>query len=82
MTTLSYGVSWSPPWMARSAAAPAVTADSLVTENWFLALTGAVLIALLVMRTGTEEQRLIARFGDGYTDYMGRTGRFLPRLRG
>ena len=65
-----------------TAAALAITADSLVTENWFLALTGAVLIALLVMRTGTEEQRLIARFGDGYTDYMGRTGRFLPRLGG
>ena len=65
-----------------AAAALAVTADSLVTENWFLAVTGAATIALLVMRTGTEEQRLIARFGDAYTDSMGRTGRFLPRLRG
>jgi len=51
-----------------------------VTTNWFLALTGAVAIALLVIRTRTEERRLIERFGDAYTDYMQRTGRFLPRL--
>lgn len=63
-----------------SAAALAVTADSLVTTNWFLALTGAVTIALLVIRTRTEEQRLIERFGDAYADYMRSTGRFLPRL--
>ena len=63
-----------------AAAALAVTADSLVTENWFLALTGAATIALLVIRTKTEEQRLVARFGDAYTRYMQRTGRFLPRL--
>ncbi len=63
-----------------TSAALAITADSLVTENWFLALTGAVTIALLVIRTSTEEQRLIARFGDAYRDYMKSTGRFLPRL--
>ena len=57
----------------------AVAANSLVTANWFLALTGAVTIALLVIRTRTEEEKLIQRFGDAYRNYMERTGRFIPR---
>ena len=64
------------------AAALAMTADSLVTANWFLALTGALVFGLMVIRTKTEEQKLIERFGDAYTDYMARTGRFVPRKRG
>jgi len=35
---------------------------------------------LLVIRTRIEEEKLVARFGQGYRDYMDRTGRFLPRL--
>ena len=38
------------------AAALAVTANSLVTANWFLALTGLLAMSLLVMRTRTEEE--------------------------
>jgi protein-S-isoprenylcysteine O-methyltransferase Ste14 len=60
-------------------AALAFTADTLATANAFLGATGALLLILLVMRTRTEEANLIARFGDGYRDYMRRTGRFLPR---
>ena len=60
-------------------AALAMTADSLVTANWFLALTGALTFGLMVIRTGTEEQKLIERFGDAYREYMARTGRFIPR---
>jgi protein-S-isoprenylcysteine O-methyltransferase Ste14 len=52
---------------------------SLITANWFLLVTGAVVFGLLVMRTRTEEANLIARFGDGYRRYMERTGRFVPR---
>ena len=63
------------------AAALAVTANSIVTANWFLALTGAMTIGLIVIRTRTEEQKLIERFGDAYTNYMERTGRFIPRLK-
>ncbi len=59
----------------------AVTADSIVTANWFLALTGFVTIALIVIRTRTEEQKLVERFGVGYRSYMQRTGRFFPRLK-
>ncbi len=62
-------------------AALAMTADSLVTANWFLALTGAITFGLIVIRTETEEQKLIERFGDAYRDYMARTGRFVPRRK-
>ena len=57
----------------------AVAANSLVTANWFLASTGLITIVLLVVRTRTEEQKLIERFGDVYRNYMERTGRFIPR---
>lgn len=63
------------------AAALAVCANSVVTANWFLALTGIVTIALIVIRTRTEEKKLIERFGNEYRSYMERTGRFIPRIR-
>ncbi len=62
------------------ATALAVVANSLVTANWFLALTGGILFGLMVLRTRTEEEKLIERFGENYKKYMERTGRFLPRL--
>ena len=61
----------------------AVTANSLVTANWFLALTGGIAFGLMVLRTRTEEENLIERFGEEYLKYMERTGRFFPkRVRG
>ncbi len=62
------------------ATALAVVANSLVTANWFLALTGGIGFGLLVLRTRIEEDKLIERFGEDYKEYMKRTGRFLPRL--
>ncbi len=62
------------------ATALAVVANSLVTANWFLALTGGIVFGLLVLRTRIEEEKLIERFGEEYKEYMKRTGRFLPRL--
>ena len=62
------------------ATALAVVANSLVTANWFLALTGGIVFGLLVLRTRIEEEKLIERFGEDYNEYMKRTGRFLPRL--
>ncbi len=59
----------------------AMAADSLVTANWFLAVTGAVAIMLITIRTRTEEQKLIDRFGDEYRRFMERTCRFIPRLK-
>ncbi len=63
------------------AAALVASASSLVTANWFLALTGGLAVALLVVRTRTEEKKLVERFGDEYRTYMDRTGRFFPRVR-
>jgi protein-S-isoprenylcysteine O-methyltransferase Ste14 len=54
---------------------------SLLTANWLMALLGTGVIALLVVRTRVEEQKLLERFGDEYRAYAGRTGKFLPRLR-
>ncbi|MGH7253133.1 MAG: isoprenylcysteine carboxylmethyltransferase family protein [Nitrospiraceae bacterium] len=57
-----------------------VLANSLVAANWFLFLSGSLLFVLLIVRTRTEEKKLLARFGDSYRAYMDRTGRFLPRI--
>ena len=52
---------------------------SLLTANRFLGLSGLLLILLLVLRTSTEEQKLIEKFGDQYRGYMASTGRFFPK---
>ena len=54
---------------------------SLVAANWFLFVTGALAVSLLVVRTRIEEEKLLARFGGDYRAYVERTGRFLPRIR-
>lgn len=56
-----------------------IVAMSLIVANWFLLLTESVVMFLLVVRTRTEEEKLLARFGDSYRAYMQQTGRFLPR---
>jgi protein-S-isoprenylcysteine O-methyltransferase Ste14 len=53
---------------------------SLITAHRFFFVTGVVLFCLLIIRTRTEEENLVARFGDSYRAYMERTGRFLPRI--
>jgi protein-S-isoprenylcysteine O-methyltransferase Ste14 len=57
----------------------AVIGTSLVAANWFLAITGVEVFALLAVRATTEERNLVARFGRDYEEYMRQTGRFLPR---
>ena len=54
---------------------------SLAAANGFLFVTGALAVGLLVLRTRTEEEQLLARFGGDYRAYVERTGRFLPRIR-
>jgi protein-S-isoprenylcysteine O-methyltransferase Ste14 len=61
------------------AVALAVAGNALAAANWFLGLTGILTLALLIARTRIEEEKLVARFGDRYRDYMNDTGRFLPR---
>ena len=53
---------------------------ALMAANWFLMLGGLVFMILIVIRTRTEEDKLVARFGDSYRTYMMQTGRFLPRV--
>jgi len=53
---------------------------SLIAANWFLFMTGVVIVCLLMIRTKTEEKNLLVRFGDRYRTYMERTGRFVPRI--
>ena len=57
-----------------------VLANSLAAANWFLFLTGGLAFVLMIVRTRTEEEKLLARFGDSYRVYMDRTGRFLPKI--
>ncbi len=62
--------------------AMSVVAGSLVTANWFIAITGGAAFCLVVLRTRIEERKLIERFGDAYLSYTERTGRFFPRRPG
>jgi protein-S-isoprenylcysteine O-methyltransferase Ste14 len=63
-----------------SAALILVMAASLLTANLVVVIGGLAMFALLAARSRIEEQRLIAKFGEAYRGYQGRTGRFLPRL--
>jgi protein-S-isoprenylcysteine O-methyltransferase Ste14 len=53
---------------------------ALAASNWFLILAGIVVFSLLATRSVTEEDNLLARFGQPYRDYQARTGRFVPRM--
>jgi len=61
-------------------AALGAMAISLMAANWFILLTGFLVVALLIVRTKTEEEKLLVRFGDSYREYVERTGRFFPRI--
>jgi protein-S-isoprenylcysteine O-methyltransferase Ste14 len=55
----------------------------LMQGNWFvlfMSVVVALLLRLLVIPA--EEKALVAKFGDQYRAYMGRTGRLLPRVPG
>ena len=56
-----------------------MVAFTLMTANWFVALIGIVVVALLMYRSRAEEAKLIERFGDEYRAYRERTGAFFPR---
>lgn len=63
-----------------SSAVLLILGNSLIAANWFFFVAGCLVFVLLAIRTRKEEDHLIARFGDGYRNYMQRTGRFVPRL--
>jgi protein-S-isoprenylcysteine O-methyltransferase Ste14 len=53
---------------------------ALMMANWFVLAGGVVVFTLLAMRSRTEEQKLLERFGEPYHSYRAATGRFLPRV--
>jgi len=55
-------------------------AIALMMANWFVMAGGAVVFALLALRSHTEEQKLLERFGEPYRAYRAATGRFLPKI--
>jgi protein-S-isoprenylcysteine O-methyltransferase Ste14 len=57
-----------------------VLACFLLAANWFMALAGFAVFALLAIRSPIEERKLAERFGDEYLAYRARTRRFLPRV--
>jgi protein-S-isoprenylcysteine O-methyltransferase Ste14 len=57
-------------------------AQAMLLQNWIAGLS--MLVAqwpLYSSRVTKEEYMMCDRFGDGYRDYMGRTGRIFPRLK-
>jgi protein-S-isoprenylcysteine O-methyltransferase Ste14 len=63
-----------------TAFALATVANALAAANWFIFATGGLVFVLLRIRLRTEEDNLIARFGDAYRAYATRTGGFVPRM--
>jgi protein-S-isoprenylcysteine O-methyltransferase Ste14 len=59
-----------------------VVSIALMMANWFVIAGGGVMFALLAIRSRTEEQKLLERFGEPYRAYRNATGRFLPKLLG
>ncbi|MGH9221208.1 MAG: methyltransferase family protein [Vicinamibacterales bacterium] len=57
-----------------------VASISLMMANWFIAVSGALMFLLLAIRSRTEEQKLLERFGEPYRSYRAATGRFLPKM--
>ncbi len=58
-----------------------VLAIGLLAANWFIMLAGAVVFVLLAVRSRTEEEHLLKRFGEPYEEYRKNTGRFFPKRR-
>jgi protein-S-isoprenylcysteine O-methyltransferase Ste14 len=53
---------------------------ALMMANWFVVVGGGVMLALLAIRSRTEEDKLLERFGEPYRAYRAATGRFLPKI--
>jgi protein-S-isoprenylcysteine O-methyltransferase Ste14 len=57
-----------------------VLSVALMMANWFVIVVGGIMFALLAIRSRTEEQKLLERFGEPYHAYRASTGRFLPKI--
>ena len=56
-----------------------VVSLALMMANWFVIVAGGVMFTLLAIRSRTEEDKLLERFGEPYRAYRASTGRFLPK---
>lgn len=56
-------------------------AIGLIAANWFIITAGALIFVLAAVRSNTEEEHLLKRFGEPYENYRKSTGRFIPRFR-
>jgi protein-S-isoprenylcysteine O-methyltransferase Ste14 len=57
------------------------TGLALLSANWFIGLEVLAGVSGIIRnRAPLEEAMMLESFGDTYREYMGRTGRFLPRL--
>ena len=57
-----------------------VLAQPCILPNWVAGFSGVVtFIALYLYRVGREERLMIEKFGTAYVEYMGRTGRLIPK---
>ncbi len=57
-------------------------AQGLMLENWIAGPSALVTFApLYFIRTPREERMMVEVLGDEYREYMGRTGRLLPRMQ-
>jgi protein-S-isoprenylcysteine O-methyltransferase Ste14 len=56
-------------------------AVALVASNWFMIISAILIAVGLYWISHSEERMLIEEFGDEYSEYKKRTGRFLPKVR-
>ena len=59
-----------------------IVSIALMMANWFVIVGGGVMFTLLALRSRTEENKLLERFGEPYRAYRASTGRFLPKISG
>ena len=52
----------------------------MMADNWFIMMMGVMAFIMMAIRTPKEEANLIERFGDEYSEYMKRTGRYFPKF--
>jgi protein-S-isoprenylcysteine O-methyltransferase Ste14 len=60
-----------------------IVALLLLSSNWYIGGVPLLAFTLIVaIRLKNEERAMAEKFGPAYQDYIRRTGRFLPRLKG
>jgi len=57
-----------------------VVCTAIACASWPMALVAVIHCTLFRAKAKREEQALVGVFGEDYTAYMQRTGRFIPRL--